>query len=114
MRGRGAPPGGGGPSPGAGAPPVGAPRHPPRPRGGAKPVRSPDLEERRLGLIPQTFGAVEGDEPTPVHEREAMAVLGLFHVVRGDEDRGPLRGEIVDELPEAPAGEALYSASWRL
>ncbi|MPM97778.1 hypothetical protein SDC9_144955 [bioreactor metagenome] len=46
--------------------------------------------------------AVAVEYPPGVHQRDAVAALGLVHEVGGDEDRHPvLAREVDDELPEA-------------
>ena len=47
-----------------------------------------DLEQRRRHRGAQRGRAVERDDAAAVHEREAVAVLGLLHVVRAHEHRG--------------------------
>src|ERR1035437_1910416 len=62
----------------------------------------------QLGRTPR------GDEPAVEDEGEAVALLGLVHVVRRDEDRHPARGrELVDEVPEE-APPARVHATGRL
>src|SRR5450830_825326 len=75
---------------------------------------APHGRERREGLgrerhLEETAGerafqlgrAPRGDEPAVEDEGEAVALLGLVHGVRRDEDRHPARGrELVDEVPE--------------
>ena len=51
-----------------------------------------------------------GDEPPGVHEREAPALRGLLHVVRGDEQRHALAGEVVEQVPEVAARHRVDAA----
>ena len=40
-------------------------------------------------------------------ERQPIAVLGLFHVVRGDEDGDALGGHLVNQVPELAARDGI-------
>ena len=64
-----------------------------------------DLEEAAGERALQLGRAARGDEPAVEDEGEAVALLGLVHVVRRDEDgHAALGRELVDEVPEeAPA-----------
>ena len=44
------------------------------------------------------------------HDRDAVAVLRLVHVVRRDEHRRPARRRRVDQLPELPARDRVDAA----
>ena len=50
------------------------------------------------------------DDLTVVHDRHAIAeLLGFVHVVRRQQDRAPGPLELVDEIPELPAGLRIES-----
>ena len=62
--------------------------------------------ERRLQFRRRT----ERDHPAAVHQRDAMAVLGFVHVVRGDEDGVAGLGKLVNQLPETAARDRIDAA----
>ena len=74
-------------------------------------TRTRDLEHRVAGehLLELRHAAQRG-QPAGVDEGQAMAVLRLLQVVRGDEHRHAGRGHLVDERPEAAAGEGIDAA----
>ena len=48
-------------------------------------------------------GRAVGDDPAVAHQQQPVAPLGLVHDVAGDEHRGPVVGEVVEEGPEVLA-----------
>src|ERR1035437_7882582 len=42
-----------------------------------------------------------------INQRQAVAVLGLFHVVRGDKNRNSLLGHQVNQLPELASRDGI-------
>src|SRR5450830_913358 len=66
--------------------------------------RERHLEEPAGERALQLGRAARGDQFPVEDEGEAVALFGLVHVVRRDEDRHPARGgELVDEVPEEAA-----------
>lgn len=59
------------------------------------------LDGRLIELRRDLVRRAESDQVASREEGEAITARGLIHVVRGDEDRHPARGEFVDQLPEA-------------
>src|SRR3989454_3679730 len=59
-----------------------------------------DLHAARRALRDQLAGD---------HDPQAVALLGLFQVVRGDEDRGALVRELIDHGPERAAGDRIHA-----
>src|SRR5580658_1075929 len=49
------------------------------------------------------------DDAAAVNERQAMAILGLIHVVRSDENGLAGFGEIVDQVPKRAARNGVYT-----
>ena len=43
---------------------------------------------------------------------EAIALLGFFEIVRGDENGGAGVGEAIDHAPEGAAGEGIDAGGW--
>ena len=58
----------------------------------------------------QLRGRAERDHAAAVHQRDAMAVFGFVHVMRGDEDGVAGRGKLVDQLPEVAARDGIDAA----
>ena len=58
----------------------------------------------------QLGDGAERHQPAGVDEGEAVAVLGLVEVVGGHEDRDALGRHLVDQAPEAPAGDGVDPA----
>ncbi len=52
----------------------------------------------------------QGDHFAAVHERDAMAVFRLVHIMRGDENGVAGRGELIDQIPELPPGDGIDAA----
>ena len=53
----------------------------------------------------ERLGRAQGDQLAAVDQAEPVAVLGLVHVVRGDEDRHALARQLVDQVPELAAAD---------
>ena len=45
-------------------------------------------------------GSIVRQQLAPVHKANPVAVLGFIHVMSGDENGRPLRGELVNQVPE--------------
>ena len=52
----------------------------------------------------QRLGRAAGDQLAAIDQAQPVAVFGLVHVVRGDEDRHALAGHLVDQVPELRGG----------
>ena len=74
-----------------------------------RPVVGGELENRFGHPAAKRGRPIEGDEPAAVHQRQPVAVLRLFHVVRADEDRRAAVGEGVDQFPEAAARHRVHA-----
>ena len=69
-------------------------------------MRGREFDPRiRAGLDQQLLGRVQGDDFRVVHDGHAVAEhLGLFHVMRGQDDRFALGLDRPHQLPEVAAG----------
>ena len=59
-----------------------------------------------IGLVETLFqfiGCAEGTYLSVHHDRDAVAVFSLVHIMSGHEDRDATTGSVVDELPELAA-----------
>ena len=54
----------------------------------------------------------QGDHAAMVDHGHAVAVLGLFHVVGGDEDRAAASGHVMDQIPEAAPAQGVHARWW--
>ena len=55
-------------------------------------------------------GRAERDELAAMHDGNAMAMLGLVEIVRGDQNGDAGLREILDQLPKLPPGHRIDSA----
>ena len=69
-------------------------------RSGGEAVAGPDLHEGAVVEGQDLVARPDRRETPPVEEADPRRVLGLVHVRRRDEDRQPLRVELVQEEPE--------------
>src|SRR5215208_3144678 len=68
------------------------------------------LLQRRQPELPRDLPRrPERDQPAAREERQALAALGLVHVVRRHQHRHPAAGEIVDQLPEGAARRRVHA-----
>ncbi len=70
-------------------------------RAGVVALDQQDLAADRAAL--ELRRAAERDETAAVDQRDAIAVLGFVHVVRGDDDGDAALRERIDQVPEPPA-----------
>ena len=70
------------------------------------PVSDLQDDEIRTDLVFEVFGAVQSHDPSPVDDRHPVTeVVGLLHVVGGDDHGHPLRPvHILDIFPDVPPG----------
>ena len=57
----------------------------------------------------QLFRCAQGNQTAAVDQRQAVAVLGLVHVMRGNEDGDALLRQGPDQIPEAAAGDRIHA-----
>ena len=62
-----------------------------------------------MGLLDHLRHGAFGEQVAVDDEREAMAAFGLVHVVRGDQERQSLPGELMNLLPEFAAGLGVHA-----
>ena len=53
-----------------------------------------------LRLLADVLRGVVGDDPALAHQQQPVAAVGLVHHVAGDEDRGAVVGEPVEQRPQ--------------
>ena len=58
------------------------------------------LEVVRAGALAQLGGRAVGDDRALAHQQQPVAAVGLVHHVAGDQQRGAVGGEVVEESPE--------------
>src|ERR1700730_8145883 len=58
-----------------------------------------------VGELAEGIGSAVGDEPAVIDVGDLTAALGFVHVMRGDEKRYALAGELEKEIPELAAGD---------
>ena len=66
-------------------------------------IRAADRPGRQMRLRDHLGDRAVREQLAVEDVGEPVAALGLVHVVRGDEERQPLAGELVDLLPEIAA-----------
>ena len=63
-------------------------------------------------VLVHRFRPVERGCTAVYHDAEAVAVLGLIHVVGGDKDGESAPGGFVNHVPEAAPGYRIDTAGW--
>jgi hypothetical protein len=68
------------------------------------------LDQEHLAAQRRVFelsGATGGDDPPLVDEHNAVAIFGLIHVMRRHQDGDTVGGEVMNQIPEAAAGDRI-------
>ena len=66
------------------------------------------LERMAAALLDQLMRRADGEHATPMHERDAVAALGLVHEMGREKDGDPvIAGEIDQRAPERVAGDRI-------
>ena len=63
----------------------------------------------RVQLLLERSGHAQGDQLAAVNQRQAMAILGLIHVMGGDQDGLAGFGELINQIPEAAPRNGIHA-----